>query len=390
MQEPYSREGNNPSSHSGSFWEREVLREVLLASYKEQRSARIWRNIWRVIGVILFLMFIASLFGDDTDAVQSSGEHTAVIDLKGEIGNELDDQVEMLRTGMEAVYNNPNAKAIIIRANSPGGSPVVSNIAFNEIRRMKSEHKDIPVYVVAEDMCASGCYYIAAAADKIYADPSSVVGSIGVIGGGFDATGLMDKIGIKRRLKTAGFTEIVINHAWLGEQIETTLGDGSQYGVRIAYSPEKAGGLETAGGIATALPLLGDAPFLVVNGDVLTDINFSKARQAAEALAHSDKLACLWLVDNPPHNPDGDFALLANGLASSDKSAGEALTFSGVGVYRFELFRDTPPHQPAKLAPLLRQAMNEGKVDAQKHNGLWLDVGTVERLNEATQIVQNW
>ncbi len=200
MQEPYSREGNNPSSHSGSFWEREVL----LASYKEQRSARIWRNIWRVIGVILFLMFIASLFGDDTDAVQSSGEHTAVIDLKGEIGNELDDQVEMLRTGMEAVYNNPNAKAIIIRANSPGGSPVVSNIAFNEIRRMKSEHKDIPVYVVAEDMCASGCYYIAAAADKIYADPSSVVGSIGVIGGGFDATGLMDKIGIKRRLKIAG------------------------------------------------------------------------------------------------------------------------------------------------------------------------------------------
>lgn len=204
MQEPYSREGNNPSSHSGSFWEREVLREVLLASYKEQRSARIWRNIWRVIGVILFLMFIASLFGDDTDAVQSSGEHTAVIDLKGEIGNELDDQVEMLRTGMEAVYNNPNAKAIIIRANSPGGSPVVSNIAFNEIRRMKSEHKDIPVYVVAEDMCASGCYYIAAAADKIYADPSSVVGSIGVFGGGFDATGLMDKIGIKRRLKIAG------------------------------------------------------------------------------------------------------------------------------------------------------------------------------------------
>ena len=204
MQEPYSREGNNPSSHSGSFWGREVLREVLLASYKEQRSARIWRNIWRVIGVILFLMFIASLFGDDTDAVQSSGEHTAVIDLKGEIGNELDDQVEMLRTGMEAVYNNPNAKAIIIRANSPGGSPVVSNIAFNEIRRMKSEHKDIPVYVVAEDMCASGCYYIAAAADKIYADPSSVVGSIGVIGGGFDATGLMDKIGIKRRLKIAG------------------------------------------------------------------------------------------------------------------------------------------------------------------------------------------
>ena len=95
-------------------------------------------------------------------------------------------------------------RGIIIRANSPGGSPVVSNIAFNEIRRLKAEHQDIPLYVVAEDMCASGCYYIAAAADKIYADPSSIVGSIGVIGGGFDFTGLMDKVGIKRRLKTAG------------------------------------------------------------------------------------------------------------------------------------------------------------------------------------------
>lgn len=105
---------------------------------------------------------------------------------------------------MEAAYNNGNAKAIIIRANSPGGSPVVSNTAFNEVRRLKAEHKDIPVYLVAEDMCASGCYYIAAAADKIYADPSSIVGSIGVIGGGFDFTGLMDKAGVKRRLKTAG------------------------------------------------------------------------------------------------------------------------------------------------------------------------------------------
>ena len=105
---------------------------------------------------------------------------------------------------MEAAYNNPNAKGIVIRANSPGGSPVISNTAFNEIRRLKSEHKNIPVYVVAEDMCASGCYYIAAAADKIYANPSSIVGSIGVIGGGFDVTGLMEKLGIKRRLKTAG------------------------------------------------------------------------------------------------------------------------------------------------------------------------------------------
>lgn len=111
-----------------------------------------------------------------------------------------------------------------------------------------------------------------------------------------------------RRLQQAGFTEIVINHAWLGQQIEDTLKDGSDYGVRIAYSPERAGGLETAGGIATALPLLGDEPFLVVNGDVLTDIDFQAARLTAKRMQEHNLLAHLWLVDNPPHHPEGDLA----------------------------------------------------------------------------------
>lgn len=189
-------------------WERHTLREVLLEAYKDRRRARFWKNFWRFAAVMLLLALIfgGNQAGQHTGpmAIQAAKSHTAVISLSGEIGGDRDDQVEMLREGMEAAYRNGNAKAIIIRANSPGGSPVVSNIAFNEIRRLKSLHKDIPVYVVAEDLCASGCYYIAAAADKIYADPSSIVGSIGVISGGFDATGLMDKLGIKRRLKTAG------------------------------------------------------------------------------------------------------------------------------------------------------------------------------------------
>lgn len=111
-----------------------------------------------------------------------------------------------------------------------------------------------------------------------------------------------------RRLQQAGFTEIVINHAWLGQQIEDTLKDGSDYGVRIAYSPERAGGLETAGGIATALPLLGNEPFLVVNGDVLTDIDFQAARLAAQRMQEHNLLAHLWLVDNPPHHPKATLA----------------------------------------------------------------------------------
>ncbi|PSJ79548.1 N-acetylmuramate alpha-1-phosphate uridylyltransferase MurU [Neisseria iguanae] len=193
-----------------------------------------------------------------------------------------------------------------------------------------------------------------------------------------------------RRLKQAGITEIVINHAWLGEQIEETLSNGAQYGVNIAYSPELSGGLETAGGIATALPLLGNEPFLAINGDVLTNIDFQTAFPVAQKLNQNQQLAHLWLVDNPPHNPNGDFALLSDGLVVSDAHMGEGLTFSGMGVYRPDLFKNTPARQAAKLAPLLRAAMDNQQVSGQKHNGLWLDVGTSERLAEANHLVEDW
>ena len=193
-----------------------------------------------------------------------------------------------------------------------------------------------------------------------------------------------------RRLKNAGFTEIVINHAWLGEQIEATLGTGAQYGVSIAYSPESTGGLETAGGIATALPLLGDAPFLVINGDVLTDIDFNSARQAAASLQTSNLLAHIWLVPNPPHNPEGDFSISPDGQVHSNKTEGVVLTFSGVGIYHPDLFNNTPANQIAKLAPLLREAMNQHRVTGEQHHGLWLDVGTTERLKIANELAANW
>lgn len=192
-----------------------------------------------------------------------------------------------------------------------------------------------------------------------------------------------------RRLKAAGIEEIVINHAWLGQQIEETLGNGAAYGVSIAYSAEGAQGLETAGGIATALPLLGEEPFLVINGDVLTDIDFTLASAQAARLSAEQRLAYLWLVQNPAHNPQGDFVLQTDGAVLST-GAGEALTFSGMGVYHPALFHDTPPKQAAKLAPLLRAAMAAGKVQGVKHEGLWLDVGTVERLAEAERLAASW
>jgi MurNAc alpha-1-phosphate uridylyltransferase len=170
-------------------------------------------------------------------------------------------------------------------------------------------------------------------------------------------------------LASAGFRELVINHAHLGEQIEAALGDGSRWGVRIRYSPETTA-LETGGGIFNALPLLGKAPFLVVNGDVWTDYRFALPELASGILAH------LVLVDNPVQHPDGDFALCSGRVAN----AGERrLTFSGIGVYHRQLFADCQPGA-FKLAPLLRTACERGQVSGEHYRGVWMDIGTPERL----------
>lgn len=172
------------------------------------------------------------------------------------------------------------------------------------------------------------------------------------------------------RLAAAGFKDVVINHAHLGEQIENALGDGSQWGVRIQYSPEKIA-LETAGGIANAMPLLGDAPFLVVNGDVFADIDFGALKLVSPDVAH------LVMVDNPPQHAAGDFAL-SSGKLGVDGT--EKLTFSGVGVYQPKLFAGIARDEAAKLAPLLKAAMAQGLVSGSHHQGAWHDIGTPERL----------
>lgn len=190
-----------------------------------------------------------------------------------------------------------------------------------------------------------------------------------------------------RHLVEANFKQIVINHAWLGAQIEQALGDGHAFGAQIMYSPEGAEGLETAGGIATALPLLGDEPFLVINGDIFTDIDFAVLKLQAASIDGNNHLAHLLLVDNPEDHLAGDFGLLPDGKIESEPLIGEALTFSGVGIYHPKLFANTLPHQPLKLAPLLREAMNQGLVRGQKYIGLWRDVGTVSRLEEVRNLM---
>ena len=182
-----------------------------------------------------------------------------------------------------------------------------------------------------------------------------------------------------RALARAGFTEIVINHAWLGQQIEDYLGDGSRFGVSIHFSPEGEP-LETGGGIFRALPLLGDEAFVVVNGDIWTDYDFSALRQPLEGLAH------LVLVDNPEHHPDGDF-ILADGKVHDGEPAADKLTYSGIAVLHPQLF-DGCPDGAFRLAPLLRKAMAEGRVSGEHLKGHWVDVGTHERLAQVETLIK--
>lgn len=208
------------------------------------------------------------------------------------------------------------------------------------------------------------------------------------------------------KLAGAGFSEVVINHAWLGHMIEQTLGSGEQFGLSIRYSAEPQA-LETAGGIATALPLLGEDPFLVINGDVWCDWDPAQAKHLASELKLRQCLAWLLMVPNPAQHPAGDFLLGSEGflhdmVANATQAIGPAQlanaagavratrqvntpnttrrTFAGIGIYQPKLFAHTPAHQPAKLAPLLREAMKHQQVCGALHTTEWIDVGTLERL----------
>lgn len=182
-----------------------------------------------------------------------------------------------------------------------------------------------------------------------------------------------------RALAAAGFNEVVINHAWLGQQIEDHLGDGSRFGLSIQYSPEGEP-LETGGGIFRALSLLGDDAFLVVNGDIWTDYDFSVLHQPINGLAH------LVLADNPPHHPKGDFTLIDGKVQDGEPDA-QTLTYSGIGVLHPQLF-DGCSDGAFKLAPLLRNAMAKGEVTGERLKGHWVDVGTCERLAEAEALIE--
>jgi protease-4 len=171
---------------------------------RDRRADRRWRNFFRLSWLLLVMAVAYAIFAARNHANAPTGPHTALIEIRGEIAAGAEASAENLIPGIKTAFEDASAKAIVLRINSPGGSPVQAGIINDEIRRLKALHKDKKVYAVVEETCASGAYYIAVAADEIYADKASIVGSIGVLMDSFGATGLMEKLGVERRLLTAG------------------------------------------------------------------------------------------------------------------------------------------------------------------------------------------
>ena len=188
---------------SSPGWERSVLEKLAFAALEEQRASRRWKLIGRMTWLLILVLLIWIGFGLGGPAKGTSGPHTAVIEIKGEIASGADASADLVVAAMRSAFEDRGAKAVVLLINSPGGSPVQAGIINDEIRRLKAKHGK-PVYVVVEESCASAAYYIAVAADKIFVDKASIVGSIGVLIDGFGFTGLLDKLGVERRLMTAG------------------------------------------------------------------------------------------------------------------------------------------------------------------------------------------
>lgn len=210
------------NAHENPKWEREVLEKLVMASVIEQRRTRRWGIFFKML-MFGYLIVIGALMFDSQIEQSISGDegHTAVVDVIGHIGASESANADSIIEGLRAALKNKKTRGVILNINSPGGSPVQSSYVFSEIRRLKAKHPEIPIYAVVSDICASGGYYIAAAADKIYVSQSSMIGSIGVIINGFGFVEVMEKLGIERRLLIAGEHKALMDPFSAAKQAET-------------------------------------------------------------------------------------------------------------------------------------------------------------------------
>ncbi|CAB3794831.1 hypothetical protein LMG28688_03988 [Paraburkholderia caffeinitolerans] len=185
-------------------WEREALERIAMAAITEQRSARRWKIFFRFAFLAVLVLLAWSILDFSGARVDSGGRHTALVTLSGEISADTPANADDINSALDSAFDDDGTAGVILHIDSPGGSPVQAGIINDEIRRLRAKYPAIPLYVVVGDMCASGGYYVAAAADKIYVNKASIVGSIGVLMDSFGFTGLMDKLGVQRRLRTSG------------------------------------------------------------------------------------------------------------------------------------------------------------------------------------------
>ncbi len=192
-------------------WERQALEHLLLENLKEQRRGRRWRTAVRLMTLVVFVGVAVNLFDLDWGGKSALGKHTALVDLQGEIAPDSKASADAINASLKAAFESHESVGVILRINSPGGSPVQSGIIHDEILRLRAKYPEKPLHVVVEEICASGGYYVAVAGDKIFVDKASLVGSVGVIMNGFGVTGLMDKLGIERRAITAGKNKALLD-----------------------------------------------------------------------------------------------------------------------------------------------------------------------------------
>ncbi|MSQ72990.1 MAG: S49 family peptidase [Betaproteobacteria bacterium] len=193
-------------AESGGNWERQVIEQLATAALKEQRRSRRWGIFFKLLtfGYITFIIVAAFDWSGGAESLGGGGRHTSLVDLVGVIESKGDANAERINAALQSAFKDKNTQGIILRVNSPGGSPVQSGIIYDEIRRLRGIYPDIPIYTVVEDICASGGYYVAAATDRIYVNKASIVGSIGVLMDGWGFTGTMEKLGVERRVLTSG------------------------------------------------------------------------------------------------------------------------------------------------------------------------------------------
>jgi protease-4 len=300
---PYSSSTKSAADPTGTpGWERATLEKLAFASLNEQRATRRWKTFVRLAWLAFFIALVWMALHRGTPASDATVPHTAVVEIKGEIAAGADASAEFVNAALRAAFEDDGAKAVVLLINSPGGSPVQAGMMNDEILRLKAKHKK-PVYAVVEETCASAAYYIAVSADKIYVDKASIVGSIGVLMDGFGFTGLMDKLGVERRLLTAGenkgfldpfspqsdkqrvFAQAMLDQ--IHQQFITVVKAGR--GKRLKETPEMFSGLFWSGQQAVELGLadqLGNLDY-VAREVVKTDeiIDYTRRDNVAERLA---------------------------------------------------------------------------------------------------------